>query len=92
MDRVALAGASMEELLTKAGSCPASEGWPESTDVMTLPAPSAPPLAMADPTDIQVADDLALQTHARIKPLVAGESEIRKAIEWAISVRSPDRP
>jgi len=51
MGRVALAWASMEELLTKAGSCPAPEGWPESTDLMTLPAPSAPPLAMTDPVD-----------------------------------------
>ena len=48
MGRVALAGASMEDLLTKAGNCPASDGWPEGTDLMTLSAPSAPPLAMAD--------------------------------------------
>jgi long-chain acyl-CoA synthetase len=39
----------MEESLTKAGRRPVR--WPESTELMTLPAESAPPLAMADTVD-----------------------------------------
>jgi long-chain acyl-CoA synthetase len=49
--RVALAGASMEELLTKTDNGSDPDGSPESIDLMTLPAPSAPSLAVADPVD-----------------------------------------
>jgi len=48
MGRVAFVGASMEDSLTKAGSRPATDRWPESTELMTLSAQSAPPLAMVD--------------------------------------------
>ena len=41
----------MEESLTKAGSRPTAAMWPESNELMTLPAESAPPLAPAGTVD-----------------------------------------
>jgi long-chain acyl-CoA synthetase len=41
----------MEESLTKAGSRPAADVWPESSELMTLAAESAPPLVPAGTVD-----------------------------------------
>ena len=41
----------MEESLIKAGYRPAADVWPENSELMTLPAESAPPLAPAGTVD-----------------------------------------
>ena len=41
----------MEESLTEAGNRPVADVWPESSELMTLPAESAPPLAPAGTVD-----------------------------------------
>ena len=48
---VCIAGASMEESLTEAGNRPVAAMWPQSNELMTLPAESAPPLAPAGTVD-----------------------------------------
>ncbi|MGI5864660.1 MAG: hypothetical protein ACOX6T_21790 [Myxococcales bacterium] len=46
-------------------------------------------VAMADPSDIPTLDDLVMKTGARVRPVIAGETEIMTAIERHYFGRDP---